>query len=72
MPDVTIRLRDHGPLVIEGPVKIIDAEGNEFDVDSSKPAIALCRCGQSQRKPFCDGTHRDCGFSAADRARADV
>ena len=34
MPDVTIRLRDHGPLVIEGPVKIIDAEGNEFDIDS--------------------------------------
>jgi CDGSH-type Zn-finger protein len=68
MPEVTIRLRDNGPLVVEGPVRIIDAEGNEFVVDASKPAIALCRCGQSQRRPFCDGTHRDCGFSATDRA----
>ena len=72
MADVTIRLRDHGPLVVEGPVRIIDAEGNEFFVDSSKPAVALCRCGQSKRRPFCDGTHRDCGFEAADRARADA
>jgi len=68
MPEVTIRLRDNGPLVVEGPVRIIDAEGNEFTVDSSKPAIALCRCGQSSRRPFCDGTHRECGFAAADRA----
>ena len=72
MADVTIRLRDHGPLVVEGPVRIIDAEGNEFFVDSAKPAVALCRCGQSKRRPFCDGTHKDCGFEAADRARADA
>ena len=67
MSDVTIRLRDHGPLVVEGPIKLIDAEGNTYEIDSSKPAVALCRCGQSQRRPFCDGTHKSCGFDAADR-----
>jgi CDGSH-type Zn-finger protein len=68
MSEVTIRLRDNGPLVVEGPVTIIDAEGNIFAIDANKPAIALCRCGQSAKKPFCDGTHRACGFMAADRA----
>ncbi len=67
MSDVTIRLRDPGPLVDDGPVKLIDAEGNTYEIDSSKPAVALCRCGQSQRRPFCDGTHKSCGFDAADR-----
>lgn len=70
MPDVTIRLRDNGPLVIEGPVRIIDAEGNAFNLPADKPAVALCRCGQSSRRPFCDGTHKGCGFAAVDRAPA--
>lgn len=68
MSSVTIRLRDHGPLVVEGAVTVIDAEGNAFVIDSSKPAVALCRCGQSAKKPFCDGTHRTCGFQSAERA----
>ncbi len=68
MADVRIRLRDNGPLVVEGPVTIVDAEGNQFHIDANKPAIALCRCGQSQRRPFCDGTHKACGFLATDRA----
>jgi CDGSH-type Zn-finger protein len=68
MADVTIRLRDNGPLVVEGPVTIVDAEGNKFHIDANKPAVALCRCGQSSRRPFCDGTHKACGFQAADRA----
>lgn len=68
MSQVTIRLRDHGPLVIEGPVTIIDAEGRAFTVDTAKPAVALCRCGQSNRKPFCDGAHKGCGFQSAERA----
>jgi CDGSH-type Zn-finger protein len=65
---VTIRLRDHGPLVVEGPVTVIDAEGRAFTIDSAKPAVALCRCGQSNKKPFCDGTHKTCGFQSAERA----
>jgi CDGSH-type Zn-finger protein len=67
MSDVTIRVRDHGPLLVEGPIQLVDAEGNAFPLDSSKPAIALCRCGGSQKKPFCDGSHRECGFQAAER-----
>lgn len=68
MSDVNIRLRDNGPFVVEGACKLTDAEGNEFTIDSSKPAIALCRCGASANKPFCDGAHNKCGFEAAERA----
>lgn len=67
MSRVTIRLRDNGPLVVEGPVTIIDALGNTFTIDSAKPAIALCRCGQSAKKPFCDGAHKGCGFESVER-----
>lgn len=69
MSDVTIRLRDNGPLVIDGPVKVIDAEGNEFTIDRVKPLVALCRCGHSLHKPFCDGSHREAGFESIERAR---
>ena len=69
MSKLTVRLRDDGPLVVEGPFKIVDAEGNEFAIDSNKPVVALCRCGASKNRPFCDGSHRDCGFAATDRAR---
>ncbi|MEM7312438.1 MAG: CDGSH iron-sulfur domain-containing protein [Planctomycetota bacterium] len=65
---VNIRLRDDGPLVVEGKVTITDAEGNQFPVSADKPAIALCRCGASQNKPFCDGAHKQAEFKAADRA----
>lgn len=68
MPDVIIKVRDNGPLLVEGPVAVIDAAGNKFVIPPEKPAIALCRCGQSQRKPFCDGTHKTCSFIAAERA----
>jgi CDGSH-type Zn-finger protein len=67
MDGVTIRLRDHGPLVVEGPCRIIDADGAEYVISSEKKAVALCRCGQSKRRPFCDGTHKECGWSAVDR-----
>ena len=68
MSDVNIRLRDNGPFVVEGPITITDAEGKAFSIDSNKPAIALCRCGASANKPFCDGAHNKCGFEAAERA----
>jgi len=69
MADVTITVRPNGPYVIQGSVRIVDPDGNEFPVDSSKP-IALCRCGASQRRPFCDGAHKSCGFQGVDRAQA--
>lgn len=68
MPDVTIKVRDNGPLLVEGPVTIIDALGNKFQIATDKPAVALCRCGVSQHKPFCDSSHKTCAFTAAERA----
>lgn len=68
MSEVTIRCRVDGPYVIEGDVCVIDHHGNPFPVDSTKPAIALCRCGHSQRRPFCDGSHRGIEFQAAETA----
>ena len=64
----TIRVRPNGPFLVEGPVTIVDADGNVFPVNPDKPAVALCRCGQSNRKPFCDGTHKGCGFVSEELA----
>ena len=69
MSEVTIKVRASGPLLVTGPVTLIDAQGNAFPLpDSDKPGIALCRCGQSARRPFCDGSHTRCHFVADDRA----
>jgi len=62
MAYVTIRMRENGPFVVEGPVTVIDSQGNAFTINPDKPAIALCRCGESGNRPFCDGTHKTCGF----------
>ena len=62
MSEVRIRMRPNGPFVVEGPFTLIDSEGNTFTLNPDKPAIALCRCGQSSKRPFCDGTHKSCGF----------
>jgi CDGSH-type Zn-finger protein len=67
---IVIRLRENGPLVIQGPIKVIDHLGNEFTLPVGKENVALCRCGQSKNKPFCDGTHRVCGFMAVEVATA--
>jgi CDGSH-type Zn-finger protein len=67
MADTKITIRDNGPLLIEGEFKLVDAAGNECQLDASKPAFALCRCGASQNKPFCDGSHKACGFESVVR-----
>jgi CDGSH-type Zn-finger protein len=64
--EVIIQVRDNGSLRVSGPVKLLDAEGNEFE---TKPTFSLCRCGHSQNKPFCDGTHKTVGFQDACRAK---
>ena len=66
-PDVEIKVRDDGPYKVTGPVRLVDAEGNVFDVPEGRP-IALCRCGRSRTKPFCDRTHREEGFRSCERA----
>ncbi len=62
---LVIRCRENGPLVLAPCFKIVDHQGNEFALPQGKELIALCRCGHSQKKPFCDGSHRVCGFHAA-------
>jgi CDGSH-type Zn-finger protein len=57
-----IRCRADGPYVVEGPVEIVDAAGNVFPLPTDKPKLALCRCGASKTKPFCDGTHKQIGW----------
>ena len=60
--DVTIRCRKDGPLIVTGPVRLTDSEGNEIEASSDKGNIALCRCGATRNQPFCDGSHREAGF----------
>ncbi|MCR4411691.1 MAG: CDGSH iron-sulfur domain-containing protein [Thermoguttaceae bacterium] len=67
MAEVVIRVRANGPYLVEGPVRVVDAQGNAFAFNPEKP-VALCRCGQSSKKPFCDGAHRTCDFAAAELA----
>ena len=63
---VTITPRENGPYLVKGPVVLRDADGNEYPLE--RETIALCRCGGSTTKPFCDGTHSQIGFEAAERA----
>ena len=64
MSDVTIKIRPNGPYLVTGPVSLVDGEGNPVDT-GGKENIALCRCGHSQKKPFCDGSHASEGFEAS-------
>ena len=59
-PETTIEPRPNGPLFVRGLVRIVDRDGNLLREDTR---VALCRCGGSQNKPFCDGTHRRIGFT---------
>jgi len=65
---VVIRCRANGPYVVTGKVKVTDHLGNEFKLPEGKDNVALCRCGQSKSRPFCDGSHRGCGFAAEETA----
>jgi CDGSH-type Zn-finger protein len=62
MDEVVITPYRDGPLLVRGPVRLTDQEGNEIDV--GRETIALCRCGKSRLRPFCDGTHRLVRFRA--------
>ena len=53
--------RPNGPLVVKGLTSIQDEDGNALE---AKPVMALCRCGQSKNKPFCDGSHSAAGFES--------
>jgi CDGSH-type Zn-finger protein len=57
-----------GPYLVRGPFTLVDQDGNEIEV--KRRVVALCRCGRSQIRPFCDGTHKLIGFQAASGAGA--
>ena len=64
---ITIKVRQNGPYRSEGDdVAVVDWNGQRYEI--LKQPIALCRCGASTRKPFCDGTHSKIGFQAAEAA----
>ena len=51
-----------GPLIVRGNFRLVDQNGE--DIDPGRDTVALCRCGKSGIKPFCDGSHKRAGFSA--------
>ena len=64
--------RPNGPYIVEGEIELSDPTGARVDL-AGRPKIALCRCGASVNKPFCDGTQSKVGFQAAEAAvKADV
>jgi CDGSH-type Zn-finger protein len=65
MSDVKITVSRNGPYLVSGLVDLTDADGN---VLPAKAKMALCRCGGSTTKPFCDGTHSKIGFQGAEQA----
>ena len=64
---INIKIRDNGPYVIEGDFTLTDMQGNPIPIVKK----ALCRCGGSTTKPFCDGTHSKIGFQGATAAVQD-
>lgn len=64
-----ITINKNGPIRLEGEFEIYDAEGKAFDL-GGRTSIGLCRCGHSENKPFCDGSHRRVGFESDCPARA--
>lgn len=56
----------NGPYLIRGEFTLTDQEGRA--IETRRGTIALCRCGRSRTKPFCDGTHKAIGFQAASEA----
>ena len=67
MSDVKIDLRPNGPILVTGPITLNDTQGNSYDL-GAKTSIALCRCGQTSNKPFCDGSHKACDFESQEIA----
>jgi CDGSH-type Zn-finger protein len=62
MDECRITPYEDGPLLVRGPFELVDQDGNEIDV--RRKTIALCRCGKSKIRPFCDGTHNAIKFKA--------
>jgi CDGSH-type Zn-finger protein len=66
LEEVRIVVRPNGPYRVYGPMTLEDVDGNKFEL--SGEVIALCRCGHSRNKPFCDSTHKTIDFQPETRA----
>lgn len=63
MAATRITVNNNGSLRVEGDFEIVDAQGNPFGL-AGRTRVTLCRCGHSSNKPFCDSTHKTCGFES--------
>lgn len=70
MSNITIEVLKNGPLWVEPAegVALVDHDGTPIAIPVGKKGVALCRCGASVNKPFCDGTHSKVGFQGAQAA----
>jgi len=63
MAATRITVMNNGSLRVEGDFEIVDQEGRPFGL-GGRPRVSLCRCGHSNNKPFCDSSHKTCGFES--------
>jgi CDGSH-type Zn-finger protein len=61
----TVTPYENGPLIVRGPVELLTQDGQR--IEPGRKTIALCRCGQSATKPFCDGSHKAVLFRATSK-----
>jgi CDGSH-type Zn-finger protein len=66
MTQVRVTPYRNGPYLIRGDFTLVDQDGNEIEL--RRKTVALCRCGRSRMRPFCDGTHKLVGFEAESAA----
>jgi CDGSH-type Zn-finger protein len=72
MDEATITPYRDGPLLVRGPFRLLDQDGHE--IEAGRDTVALCRCGKSRLRPFCDGSHKLVRFrapSAAENGRSE-
>jgi CDGSH-type Zn-finger protein len=63
-----ITCNNNGPLRVEGDIQLVDMEGNTFGL-GGRTVVSFCRCGASENKPFCDGSHKRMNFQSEVKAR---
>jgi CDGSH-type Zn-finger protein len=68
MEEARITAYRDGPLIVRGPFRLEDQNGAA--IDAGRETIALCRCGKSRMRPFCDGTHKLVRFRAPSTAES--
>jgi CDGSH-type Zn-finger protein len=60
MADVKVQALKDGPLLVAGKIALVGSDDNA--IETPQDPVALCRCGHSGKKPFCDGSHKKANF----------